>query len=121
MRPVNGGRRRKGEVSLERALSKLGAASRSEARRRIEAGEVEVDGVRVTDPSRPVNPERDEIRLAGALVRKSEFRLLLLHKPRGVVTTRRDPRGRPTVFELLGAEADGLVAVGRLDLPAQGG
>jgi 23S rRNA pseudouridine2605 synthase len=120
MRPVNDGRRGRGEVSLERALSKLGAASRAEARRRIEGGEVDVDGELVTDPSRPVNPERAEIRLAGVRLRRSAFRLILFHKPRGVVTTRRDPQGRPTVFDRLGAAAPGLVTVGRLDLATTG-
>lgn len=113
-------RRQWGEVSLERALSKLGAASRAEARRRIEAGEVEVDGRVVTDPAFPVSPERASIRLAGAEVERAPFRCLMLHKPRGVVTTRRDPEGRKTVFDLLGEEAAGLVAVGRLDLATTG-
>jgi 23S rRNA pseudouridine2605 synthase len=113
-------RRRSGEVSLARALSKLGAASRAEAARRIVAGEVTVDGHEITDPAFPVFPERAEIRLAGALVARSPRRLLAFHKPRGVVTTRRDPAGRPTVFDLLGPEGDGLVAVGRLDLATSG-
>lgn len=112
--------RKPGEVSLERALSKLGAASRAEARRRIAAGEVEVDGVVVTDPTRPVVPERAAIRLAGAAIARQPFRCLLFHKPRGVVTTRRDPEGRKTVFELLGPEGRGLLAVGRLDFATSG-
>jgi 23S rRNA pseudouridine2605 synthase len=113
-------RRRPGEVSLARALSKLGAASRAEAARRIAAGEVTVDGRTVTDPSFPVVPERSEIRLGGATVARAPQRLLAFHKPRGVVTTRRDPEGRPTVFDLLGPEGEGLVAVGRLDLATSG-
>jgi len=113
-------RRNHGEVSLERALSKLGAASRAEARRRIVAGEVEVDGVVVTEPSRSVVPERVAIRLGGAPVSRPTFRCLMLHKPRGVVTTRRDPEGRKTVFELLGPEGRGMLAVGRLDFATSG-
>jgi pseudouridine synthase len=112
--------RKPGEVSLERALSKLGAASRAEARRRIAAGEVAVDGEVVTDPSRPVVPERAAIRLGGQPVGRPPFRCLLFHKPRGVVTTRRDPQGRKTVFELLGPEGRGLLAVGRLDFATSG-
>ena len=112
--------RKPGEVSLERALSKLGAASRAEARRRIVAGEVEVDGAVVTDPARPVVPERASIRLGGVPVGRPAFRCILLHKPRGVVTTRRDPEGRPTVFELLGPEGRGMLAVGRLDFATSG-
>ena len=79
---MHGGRRRKGEVSLERALSKLGAASRAEARRLVEAGEVEVDGERVTDPSRAVRPELAEIRVRGERFRRSAFRLILFHRRR---------------------------------------
>lgn len=113
-------RRRSGEVSLERALSKLGAASRAEARRRIVAGEVSVDGERITDPGHAVVPERADIRVDGSRVSRPARRVVLLHKPRGVVTTRCDPAGRPTVFDLLGEEAKGLVAVGRLDLATSG-
>jgi 23S rRNA pseudouridine2605 synthase len=113
-------RRRPGEVSLARALSKLGAASRAEAARRIAAGDVTVDGRAITDPAFPVVPERAEIRLAGSPVARAPRRLLAFHKPRGVVTTRRDPEGRPTVFDLLGPEGDGLVAVGRLDFATSG-
>lgn len=113
-------RRRRGEVSLARAISKLGGASRAEAARLISGGRVTVDGVLVTDPAVPVVPEDAEIRIDGARVWRAPFRLVLLHKPRGVVTTRVDPEERPTVFDLLGEEGDGLLAVGRLDLATSG-
>lgn len=113
-------KRKPGQVSLERALSKLGAASRAEARRRILAGEVEVDGRQVSDPALPVVPERASIRVGGVEVRRVPRRTLAFHKPRGVVVTRRDPEGRETVFDRLGAEGEGLLAVGRLDLATSG-
>jgi 23S rRNA pseudouridine2605 synthase len=116
-RPI---RRRPGEVSLERALSKLGAASRAEARERIRAGRVTVDGRVCHDPGRPVVPERAMLAVDGEPVAAAAWRTLALHKPAGVMTTRRDPRGRPTVFDLLGTAAAGLVAVGRLDLETSG-
>jgi 23S rRNA pseudouridine2605 synthase len=111
---------RSGHVALERALSKLGLASRSEARRLVRAGDVRVNGTPVIDPLAAVSPGNDRIELAGRTPAPRAWRTIALHKPRGTVTTRRDPEGRRTVFDLLGAEADGLIAVGRLDLATTG-
>ena len=113
-------RLRPGEVTLERALSKLGLASRSEARSWIAAGRVQIDGAPCLDPERAVVPERADIRVAGQPVERAAFRCLMLHKPRGVVTTRSDPEGRPTVFDLVADVKVHLVAVGRLDLATSG-
>ena len=110
----------RGRVALERALSKLGLASRSEARRLIRDGVVTVNGRSVTDPLAAVSPERDVIVVSGERAAVRAWRTIAFHKPRGSVTTRRDPGGRPTVFDLLGDEADGLIAVGRLDLATTG-
>jgi 23S rRNA pseudouridine2605 synthase len=107
-------------VSLDRALSKLGVLSRSEARARILEGRVMVNGVVVRNPRRLVVPERARIVVDATAVRRAGWRTIVLHKPRGTVTTRRDPEGRPTVFDLLGDQARGLVAVGRLDLATTG-
>ena len=111
---------RSGRVPLARALSKLGISSRTAATAQILAGRVAVDGRVIRDPSHPVVPERARITVDGETARRGRWRLLLLNKPRGTVTTRRDPQGRPTVFDLLGDEARGLVAVGRLDLATTG-
>src|SRR4051812_1748534 len=107
-------------VPLNRALSKLGILSRAQATAAIAAGRVRVNGKIVTDAAAPVVPERVRIQVDGMIRRRAVWRTILLHKPRGVVTTRRDPQGRRTVFDLLGDEADGLVAVGRLDLATTG-
>jgi pseudouridine synthase len=109
-----------GRVALERALSKLRVASRSEAQRRIRAGEVTVNGRVVRDPLAAVHPERDRIVVGGATAGKPAWRTIAFHKPRGTVTTRSDPRGRRTVFDVLGDVGEGLVAVGRLDLATSG-
>ena len=109
-----------GRVALERALSKLRIASRSEARRRIRAGDVTVNGRVVRDPLTHVHPERDRIAVAGVAASKRAWRTIAFHKPRGTVTTRRDPQGRRTVFDVLSDDGDGLVAVGRLDLATSG-
>lgn len=108
------------KVALDRALSKLGAASRSDARGLILAGRVRVDGRVVTDPRHLITLGRARLDIDAAPVSKQPFRLLLFHKPRGTVTTRRDPEGRPTVFDVLGPVADGLIAVGRLDRASTG-
>jgi 23S rRNA pseudouridine2605 synthase len=111
---------RPGHVALERALSKLGLASRSEARRVIRDGLVRVNGRVETNPLAAVHPERDRLAVAGRTAAARPWRTIAFHKPRGTMTTRRDPEGRPTVFDVLGAEADGLIAVGRLDLATAG-
>jgi pseudouridine synthase len=107
-------------VPLNRALSKLGILSRARATAAIAAGRVRVNGKTVTDPAALVVPERVRIEVDGTIRRRAAWRTILLHKPRGVVTTRRDLEGRQTVFDLLGDEGEGLVAVGRLDLATAG-
>lgn len=111
---------RPGRVRLDRALSKLGLASRSDARALILAGRVTVSGRVVRDPATLVIPEAARIAIDGTRSTRSRGRTIVLHKPRGVITTRRDPQGRPTVFDLLGEEAKGLVAAGRLDFATTG-
>ena len=114
-------RRRTGHVPLNRALSKLGILSRAQATDAILAGRVSVDGRIVRDPLFPIVPERARIGIDGEPRRsRRQHRTIAFHKPRGVVTTRRDPQGRPTVFDQLGDIADGLVAVGRLDVATTG-
>lgn len=105
---------------LDRLLSKRNLASRTEARRMIRAGLVSIGGVLVRDPARLVEPERTKVSIGGRPATAAGWRTLALHKPRGVVTTRRDPDGRPTVFDLLGEDGRSMVAVGRLDLASTG-
>jgi 23S rRNA pseudouridine2605 synthase len=108
------------KIRLDRAVSRLGLASRSEARRLISDGLVTVRGRTVRDPGCLVPPERAAIAVAGREAPLQRWRTIAFHKPRGIVTTRRDPEGRPTVFDVLGEEAVGLLAVGRLDLASTG-
>lgn len=112
--------RRVGQVGLARALSKLGVLSRAEATAAIRAGRVRVDEAVVRDPRHPVVPERTRIAVDGEASRRAAWRTILFHKPRGVVTTRRDPGGRRTIYDVLGDAAAGLVPVGRLDLASTG-
>jgi len=110
----------KGHVALERALSKRGMASRRQAQQLIRDGAVTVNGAVVTDPLVAVRPEKDDIRLNARPAADVGWRAIAFHKPRGTVTTRRDPEGRRTVFDVLGNAGDGLIAVGRLDLATAG-
>jgi 23S rRNA pseudouridine2605 synthase len=95
-------------------------SSRSEAIAQILEGRVAVGSRIIRDPGHPVVPETARITVDGQTARRAAWRLLMLNKTRGTVTTRRDPEGRPTVFDALGGEARGLVAVGRLDLATTG-
>jgi 23S rRNA pseudouridine2605 synthase len=111
---------RKVGVPLDRALSKLGLASRTEARALIDAGRVRLNGAIVTNAARSVIPERVAITIDGAARQGQDRVVVLLHKPRGVVTTRSDPQGRPTVYDSLGDLDAHVVPVGRLDLATSG-
>ncbi|MBK7642097.1 MAG: rRNA pseudouridine synthase [Planctomycetes bacterium] len=104
---------------LERLLSKAGACSRVEARERIRAGRVRVDGRVVRDPARRF-ASSVRLELDGEPLRAAMRRYLALHKPRGYLTTRRDPQGRPTVYDLLEGLEEFVVPVGRLDLETSG-
>jgi 23S rRNA pseudouridine2605 synthase len=111
----------RGVVSLERALSKLGLASRSEARALILAGRVTVDGRQALDPAARVTPERISVAIDDVRqVRSGASLTIALHKPRGYVTTRADPEGRKTVYDLLADLPERVVPVGRLDLATSG-
>ena len=107
-------------VPLNRALSKLGILSRAQATEAIRAGRVRVDGRVARDPARLVVPERVRIAVDGEPKASAAWRTILLHKPRGIVTTRHDPDGRRTVFDVVGDAGAGLNAVGRLDLATSG-
>ena len=105
---------------MERALSKLGVASRSQTRRWIEQGLLKVNGVVVKDPEFPVVPEKDRFECNGKIVGATAPCLVLLNKPKGYVTTRSDEKGRKTIYDLLPPSLQHLHAVGRLDMHTSG-
>ena len=107
-------------VPLDRALSKLGLATRTEGRALIAAGRVRVDGRTVRDPRMAVIPERIRLTIDGRRAERPGRVVVALHKPRGVVTTRRDPQGRTTVYDLLSDLDSHVVPVGRLDYATSG-
>lgn len=106
-------------MRLQRALARAGVASRRSAEELISAGRVTVNGT-VAQLGQVVDPDRDDIRVDGRKVRQPAAPVwLLLHKPRGVMTTRADPEGRQTVFDLV-KDVPGLTYVGRLDYLTEG-
>jgi len=109
-----------GRVPLYRALSKLGKASREEAKTLILGGQIKVHGVVETNPNRMINPDRAHIEIAGKKAVKDSPRLILFHKPTGYLTTKRDPEGRPTIYDLLPEELFSFHPVGRLDQNTSG-
>jgi 23S rRNA pseudouridine2605 synthase len=109
-----------GTVPLNRALSKLGILSRAEATMAIQAGRVAVNGRIVRNPHVPVVPERIRITVDDAARVRAGRRTIAFHKPRGVISTRRDPEGRSTIYDVLGPSARDLVPIGRLDLATSG-
>ncbi|MGH7639421.1 MAG: pseudouridine synthase [Candidatus Dormibacteria bacterium] len=107
---------------LGRWLARSGAVSRREAERLIASGRVQVGGARPPKGGRLFDPELEEVRLDGRVVRPqvaAGHRYLALNKPPGVVSTVRDPGGRPTVLDLV-PDSNRLYPVGRLDLDSRG-
>jgi 23S rRNA pseudouridine2605 synthase len=107
-------------VQLHRAVSKLGWGSRTQAWTWIQAGEVEVDGRIVLDPLTWVDLRRQRVTRKGAAPAAAAPLTVALHKPRGVVTTRSDERGRPTVYDLLPPDLPWVFPAGRLDADSEG-
>jgi pseudouridine synthase len=101
-------------------LSKAGLGSRSEARGWIGGGRVRVNGKVEQNPDRWVDLERDKVTFDGKPVRGRERIYILLYKPAGYVTTRKDPDGRATVYDLIRDAGAWVVPVGRLDLETSG-
>src|SRR6266699_2107619 len=105
---------------IARRIARAGLCSRREAEQWILAGRVEVNGKQIASPALDVSAA-DRIRVDGkALPERERTRLFLYHKPRGLVTSARDPQGRPTIFERLPKQLPRLVSVGRLDLNSEG-
>lgn len=103
-----------------RAISKLGLGSRTQGAQWVKEGRVRVNGRVVTDPEYPVNQGRDRITVEGPASPQPRL-IIMLNKPRGLVTTTRDEHGRDTVYRCLaGAGLPWLAPVGRLDKGSEG-
>jgi 23S rRNA pseudouridine2605 synthase len=117
-------------IGLARTLSKLGYCSRSRAAELIRAGRVSLNGETLHDPEAPVAGQFAEVAVDGKVVLEQEKIYLMLNKPRGVVTTVSDEKGRETVYALLNGHSAGggslnkrqpwVAPVGRLDKASEG-
>jgi 23S rRNA pseudouridine2605 synthase len=107
-------------VGLARALSKLGYCSRAQAVALIRAGRVTLNGAVRKDPEAPVRLEKDRIAVDRVVIAAQRKTYLMLNKPRGIVTTAADEKGRNTVYACLGGYLPWVAPVGRLDKASEG-
>lgn len=107
-------------VRLQKFLAQAGVASRRAGEGLILAGRVAVNGATVQDLGAKVEPGRDRVTVDGRAVRARRKLYLALNKPRGLVCSRKDEHGRPTIYELLPKEWGHLYSVGRLDYASEG-
>ena len=105
---------------IAKFLARAGVASRRDAEKLLAEGRISINNVKVLHPATFVVPD-DLVVVDGKLVDQPErTRLWRYHKPDGIVTTHRDPEGRPTVFEKLRERLPRVISVGRLDLTSEG-
>ncbi len=108
-----------GPERLQKVLAAAGIGSRRKCEELISAGRVTVDDRTVTELGTKVDPDEAEIRVDGEPLPRTKRLYFMVHKPNGVVSTNRDPAGRPRVIDLL-PSAERLFTVGRLDLSSEG-
>jgi 23S rRNA pseudouridine2605 synthase len=107
-------------IGLARAISKLGYCSRQQAFELIRQGTVRLNGSTPKNPETPVRLGTDRIEVRGQLLKPAEKIYLMLNKPRGLVTSTSDEKGRDTVYSLLPSGQPWLAPVGRLDKATEG-
>ena len=107
-------------IRLQKFLSRAGRASRREAERLMREGRVRVNGQVASELGVRVDPGRDVVELDGVRVGVPSVRWVAFHKPPGVLTTRSDPHGGTTVYDVLPEELSELRYLGRLDRDAEG-
>ena len=117
--PLAGEANDRGE-RIAKVMARVGLCSRREAEVWIENGRVELNGKLLTTPAVTVTPNDKVVVDGEPLPMRERTRLWLYHKPRGLVTTNKDPEGRPTVFERLPDDLPRVLTVGRLDINTEG-
>jgi 23S rRNA pseudouridine2605 synthase len=107
-------------VRLQKFLAEAGVASRRASEEFIAAGRVAVNGTVVSELGTKVDPQHDRVQVDGRPIKIKRKVYLALNKPRGLVCSRNDEQGRPTIFDLLPKEWRHLHSVGRLDFNSEG-
>jgi len=107
-------------LTVDRLLSKLGIASRGTSQEWIHAGRVRINGRVIRDPATWVLWPKDSVLIDDQPIQDSVKRFFLFHKPKGVITTHSDDKGRKTIFDVLPADLGYMLAVGRLDQATSG-
>ena len=109
------------KIRIAKKIAESGVASRREAEKLIESGKVSVDGEIVTTPVFFVD-DQNEIVVNGKKIpgKSSEIKIWKFYKPRGVITTKRDPQNRKTVFDFFKNPDERLIYIGRLDYNSEG-
>jgi 23S rRNA pseudouridine2605 synthase len=107
-------------VRLQKFLAEAGLASRRASEQIIVEGRVEVNGKKVEVLGTKVDPDHDRITVDGQPVRPKRKIYIALHKPKGLVCSRKDELNRPTIYDLLPKEWSHLHSIGRLDFASEG-
>jgi len=109
------------EERLQKIIARSGLASRRAAEKMIKEGRVSVNKVLVRQLGTKADVEKDDVRVDGNLISSEVAKIyLMLHKPRGYVTTLHDPEGRPIITDLLSDVSERVFPVGRLDYDSEG-
>ncbi|MDF2572076.1 MAG: rluB [Sporomusa sp.] len=105
---------------LQKVIAQAGIASRRDAEELITAGRVTVNGKVVTELGTKIEPRKDRVAVDGKPLKAEKYVYILLNKPKGVVTTLEDPRGRKTVADIVAKIPERIYPVGRLDYNTEG-
>ena len=109
-----------GPQRIAKLLARAGVASRREVERMIEEGRVTLDGQLISTPATLLTSLNGVAVDGNPVAQPAPARLFLFHKPSGYLTTERDPRGRPTIYDRLPADLPRLMPIGRLDMTTEG-
>jgi pseudouridine synthase len=107
-------------IRLQKFLAQAGVASRRNSEELIVGGRVSINGRVATELGVRVDPRKDDVRVDGKRIRPAKSQWYALNKPRGFMSTRSDPEGRRTLYELVPSPMHRLFHVGRLDFDSEG-